>query len=73
MAWDRISKYCARTYGVQVDNDDEFFICPECGEPIYKCDWRDSDYFLGHIYPLGKAVWHCPVCETVLYDEEEKN
>ena len=46
-------------YGMQVDWDERFYICPACGEPIYECDWPDDvlDEFI------------CPVCEFV--DEDD--
>ena len=31
-------------YGVQYDREEQFVICPECGEPIYKCDWPQSTF-----------------------------
>ena len=50
-AWEKIAIAIERTYGVQVDWDERFFICPECGEPIYECDW-DADELIC-----------CPVCD----------
>ena len=50
-SWRDIAQYLQDEYGVFVDWDEEFFICPECGEPIYKCDWCIDE--------LGA----CPVCE----------
>lgn len=55
--WTKTAKYCEKTYGTYVDFDEGYFICPECDEPIYKCDWEDSDY---HI---------CPVCEFNFYED----
>ena len=50
--WKDAAKYCRREYGVQVDNGEEFFICPDCGEPIYRKDWE------------GHENWdECPICE----------
>lgn len=49
--WKDAAKYCRREYGVQVDNGEEFFICPDCFEPILKEDWEDHDN------------WdECPIC-----------
>jgi hypothetical protein len=32
--------------------EEGFFICPECGEPIYECDWDEH------------PDWsECPICE----------
>ena len=49
--WKDAAKYCRREYGVQVDNGEEFFICPDCGEIILKEDWEDYEN------------WDkCPIC-----------
>lgn len=49
--WKDAAKYCRREYGVQVDNGEEFFICPDCCEPILKEDWEDYE------------DWdECPIC-----------
>lgn len=62
--WKLAAEYAEEVYGVQVDEEEEFFICPECGEPIYECDWTDSDFMF------------CPICgfniETTGYEEEEE-
>lgn len=55
-AWMKVAKYCEKTYGTYADFDEGYFICPECDEPVYKCDWEDSDF---HI---------CPVCEFNFYE-----
>ncbi len=34
------------------------FNCPECGEPIYKCD-----------YPMISLGMICPVCEVMIEEE----
>ena len=36
MNWDRLANEVELVYGGYVDRDEEFFICPECDEPIYK-------------------------------------
>ena len=36
-----------------VNWEEEFYVCPECGEPIYKCDWSRGE--------LTEFV--CPICE----------
>lgn len=65
MAWENIARWVSRDYGVQVDWEEEFFICPECGEPIYKCDWQEEDYFLGHKFT---GTVYCPVCEEPIIE-----
>ena len=49
--WKDAAKYCRREYGVQVDNGEEFFICPDCQEPILKEDWEDHE-----------NLDECPIC-----------
>ena len=58
--WDKVARKVHKETGTFVDWDEEFFLCPECGEPIYKCDWQEEDYTLGHLYH-GK--FYCPICE----------
>jgi hypothetical protein len=49
--WERVARHCEEEYGTHIDWEDRFFICPECGEPIYECDWEDED------------LRFCPVCD----------
>lgn len=46
-----VALYCEETFGVEINLEEEYFNCPECGEPIYYIDW----------YNL-KDYWHCPIC-----------
>ena len=57
-SWDYVARYIEKNYDTLVDWEEEFFICPECGEPIYKCDYPYID--LGMI---------CPVCEVEIEEE----
>ena len=60
-SWDYVAHYIVElVYGGYVDWDEEFFECPECGEPIYKCD-----------YPNFEIGMICPVCEFMSEDDEE--
>ena len=68
MNWERLAKEVELVYGGYVDREEEFFICPECDEPIYKCDWTDSDFAMGHTY-RGRLRLYCPCCENKLVDE----
>lgn len=52
MNWETAMTYCVETFRVQADLEDRFFICPECGEPIYEEDWEGYDLSM------------CPICET---------
>lgn len=37
-------------YDTVVNWDEEYFICPHCGEPIYECDFLEIEDYV------------CPVC-----------
>ena len=56
--WEENAKYVNRIYGSHVDWEEHFYICPECGEPVYECDWTDEE-LRTHL---------CPICE---FEEEE--
>ena len=52
MTWDEAAKYCHDTYGSYVDEEERFFVCPECEEPLYESDYEDIE------------TWGmCPVCD----------
>ena len=58
-SWRQAGAYCLETFGVNLDLEEGFFECPECGEPIYFEDWKDHE------------DWSvCPVCEC-LWEEVE--
>lgn len=61
MNWLEAAMFCERVYGVFVcyDEDDRYFICPECGEPILEEDWLDIELDM------------CPVCEFEWLEEAE--
>lgn len=50
--WQRYATYLADECGVFVDWEEEFYICPKCGKPVYECDWG--------IISLIQFV--CPIC-----------
>lgn len=56
MTWKQAANSVAEVYGCLVNYEEGFFICPECGEPIYSCDWQDHDFNT------------CPVCEFEMED-----
>lgn len=60
MMWEARAKEVEEVYGGFADWKEAFYICPECGEPIYKCDWNEDE--------LTKFL--CPICEDG-YTEEE--
>ena len=51
MTWKQAANIASEVYGCFVDYEEGFFICPECDEPIYACDWQGHDFST------------CPVCE----------
>ena len=56
--WEENAKYVNRIYGSHVDWEERFYICPECGEPVYEDDWADAE--------LRANL--CPICQ---FEEEE--
>ncbi len=62
--WETVADYCQEIYGSHVDWDERFFICPDCCEPIYECDWEDPSDYLSDM---------CPICDYHWYDTEEEN
>lgn len=53
MWWEKNAKRVEEEFGGFVDWEERFYNCPECGEPIYECDWSD--------YTLSEEL--CPVCD----------
>ncbi len=57
--WEENAKIVEQLFGSYVDwKEDRFYLCPDCGEPIYECDWTDEE--------LKEMI--CPVCG---FSEEE--
>ena len=50
--WARRARQAAADYSVRVDWDERFYICPECGEPVYEDDWQEEDL----------VDFICPIC-----------
>ena len=53
--WELNARVAESVYGVQVDWEEGFYVCPECGEPVYNEDWTDED--------LSNEF--CPICGFV--------
>lgn len=51
-------------FGMQYDREENFYVCPECGDPIYFCDLVDLKD-----YPWWSCP--CPVCGFHPNIEEE--
>lgn len=60
--WEKNAKTIEEEYGMQVDWEERFYICPECGEPVYEDDWGKSDL----------VEFLCPICEDGGENEEEE-
>ena len=53
MTWEERATEVENVYGGYVDREERFYICPECDEPVYECDWTEKDF----------ESYICPVCE----------
>lgn len=51
--WKVNARIVEKVFGGYVDREENFYNCPECGEPIYDCDWSEEDFM----------EFLCPVCE----------
>lgn len=60
--WEKNAYEVINIYGGYVDWEERFYLCPECGEPIYECDWTRDE--LEH--------YLCPVCEFDGEDEDDE-
>lgn len=61
--WEKNAVEARDTYGAHVDWEERFYECPECGEPIYECDWseRELEHYL------------CPICEDNDWVDEDED
>jgi len=67
MEFERFATTLVETFGVQYDEDEGFVICPECGEPLYECDWPMNE--IGSLVDKY-MVYACPICGEVLTIEQ---
>lgn len=52
--WEENAEYIKDRCGSDfVDYDERYYFCPECGEPIYECEWTSKEL---------EESW-CPICE----------
>ena len=58
MTWEYAAKMCEDVYGIFIDWEERFFICPECDEPLLEIDWENHNWNM------------CPICEC-LFEEIE--
>ena len=52
-AWAVNAYIVDKFYGGYVDYDERFYICPNCEEPVYECDWSKKEF----------EDFVCPICE----------
>ena len=44
MDWLVAGTYCEEEYGMSLNTEEGYFVCPECGEPLYEDDWKRHDW-----------------------------
>ena len=44
-------KIMNRIYGAHANCVERVYICPECEEPIYECDWTNEE-LRAHLFPV---------------------
>lgn len=59
-SWREAALCAYDVYGSYVCWKGETFDCPECGEPLYRDDWKDHDFS------------ECPVCGFRFFEEAEE-
>lgn len=57
MKWNEVAKVVENDFGTQVDWEERFFVCPECGEPLYTEDWPEYNWDT------------CPICGFEFFSE----
>lgn len=58
MTWEQAAKMCEIVYGIYVNWEERFFICPECDEILLEEDWDEHNWEF------------CPICEFEWEDAE---
>ena len=38
--WLEAGVYCEEVFGMSLNTNEGYFVCPECGEPLYEDDWK---------------------------------
>ena len=67
--WENLAKYCQEVYGVFIDWEERFFICPECAEPIYEDDWSVDELMeLGGCCPVLPDSYDIVDCYPDCYE-----
>lgn len=50
MDWLVAGTYCEDVYGMSLNTKEGYFVCPECGEPLFEADWERHNWET------------CPIC-----------
>ena len=67
--WSTVAICVEDIYGGIVDWDEEYFVCPDCGEPIHADDFSDFEVIPAArttINQEDKEYYICPVCGSPL-------
>lgn len=62
MKWSEVAKVVENDFGMYVDWEERFFICPACQDVIYECDFNKN---------VVLALGYCPICGAALTEECE--
>lgn len=54
------ANFCYDTYGMRYNRDEDWFICPDCGEPLLYSDYSSSHWD------------ECPVCDFKWFDNDDE-
>ena len=57
--WLEAAVLCEELYGVETNMKEGYFVCPECGEPLYEVDWKCHNWEI------------CPICGFEFMDYRE--
>lgn len=62
MKWNEVAKIVENDFDTQVDWAEKFFVCPDCGDVVYECDFNTYSVL---------ALGYCPICGTALTEKCE--
>lgn len=67
--WNTVASCVENIYGGIVDWDKKYFVCPDCGEPIYADDFPDFEVIPAvqtKINQEDNEYYICPICGVPL-------
>ena len=62
MKWNEVAKIVENDFDTQVDWAEKFFVCPDCVDVVYECDFNTDSVL---------ALGYCPICGTALTEKCE--